>query len=517
MGRVYACIDQRLQRRVAIKILREELRLQPVLVERFLREARAMAKISSPHVVTVHQVGEDEGLPFLVMELLEGEDLAVRLKREGPLGAIDVLHFLQDAVLGLRAASDAGIIHRDVKPANLFIVNDRIKVTDFGLAKPTQIDVKLTHEGWIVGTPHYLAPESAQGKIHNEVSDIYALGVSAFEMLTGRTPYMGQVALEVLNAHIHKVIPRAKKYEPGVPDDVEALVLRMMAKEAVDRFPDYESLEKSLAEMLERRQVHEESSDCITPSSSWFQKLRHGLSLQIAQATYSFRILRFRLTRKIRLILVVIFSALIISVAYLPYRGQGNDRGWPKTREEARQIIAGEKPGPPKEDDPARKMRIAHAYRLLQEEKLALASYTRALKGGIVDEDARNYAIDALGDGASDEAVAFLILWPNPLARQLSALLGKSWWPRHNALRILEKRGEADDQMRRQVGLKDLLEGETCGRRRFGLLILRRTNAGRSQLLEPLRQASRKMPDNKCMQRELRRFVRQIEARHDVD
>ena len=166
-------------------------------------------------------------------------------------------------------------------------------------------------------------------------------------MLTGRTPYMGQVALEVLNAHIHKVIPRAKKYEPGVPDDVEALVLRMMAKEAVDRFADYESLEKSLAEMLERRQVHEESSDRIAPSSSWFQKLRHGLSLQIAQATYSFRILRFRLTRKMRLILFVIFSALIISVAYLPYRGQGNDRGWPKTREEARQIIAGEKPGPP--------------------------------------------------------------------------------------------------------------------------------------------------------------------------
>lgn len=511
MGRVYACIDENLERRVAIKMLREELRLQPVLVERFLREARAMAKISSPHVVTVHQVGEENGLPFLVMELLEGEDLAARLKRVGPLKPSDVLHFLQDAVSGLRAASDAGIIHRDVKPANLFLVNNRIKVTDFGLAKPRQIDVKLTNDGWIVGTPHYLAPESAQGKLHNEISDMYALGVSAFEMLTGRPPYVGQVALELLNAHIHKAIPRAQKYQPGVPDDVEALVFRMMAKEAVDRFPNYESLEKSLADMLERRELRDMTIDAIH-SSSRFKTFHHRLFASFQRATCRLRTLRFRFPKHIRFSIVWVLCTFLIAIVYIVYRRHEPHTQMPQSISEATEIVAAGRTLPATARTPAKDLQIGHAHRVLQQEDLALLAYGRALQGGILDEDAFNYAIAALEGDESEEAVSFLAAWPHPLKKPLSTLLQSSWWPRHNALRILEQREEADDQMRRQVGLKDLVEGETCGRRRFGLLILRRTTEDLPQLLAPLRAAQRYMPENKCMQRDVKRFIQQIES-----
>lgn len=507
MGRVYACVDDKLERRVAIKVLRHELRAQPVLVERFLREARAMAKISSPHVVTVHQVGEENGLPFLVMELLEGEDLAARLKREGPMEASQVLHFLQDAVCGLRAASEAGIIHRDVKPANLFLVNGRVKVTDFGLARPRQIDVKLTHEGWIVGTPHYLAPESAQGKLHNEISDIYALGVSAFELLTGRTPYVGQMALEILNAHIHKPIPRTQKYRPEVPDDVEGLVLRMMAKEATDRFPSYDSLHRTIVETLEHHDgsyahtVH----DVSTGRSVGFWRL---CRTRFAQAVHSVRALRFRFSRRTRQSVVFAVCALWLGIGYaLWQRGALEDQTHDDKMRAELELAKGLAIAPA-ERSPAQEKQIGDAHRALGETELALRAYERALHGGLRDDDILKFSIGALDHDASEDAVSYLVQWPHPLKTPLQDVLRSSWWPRHNALRVLEQRQEADDDMRRTVGIQDLLEGETCGRRRFGWLILQRTSEP-SRLLEPARRAYQKMPDNQCMQKELRRFLRE--------
>lgn len=509
MGRVYECVDDKLERHVAIKVLRHELRTQPVLVERFLREARAMAKISSPHVVTVHQVGEDRGLPFLVMELLEGEDLAARLKREGPLDAPLVLRFLQDAVCGLRAASEAGIIHRDIKPANLFVVNERIKVTDFGLARPRQIDVKLTHEGWIVGTPHYLAPESAQGVVHNEISDIYALGVSAFEMLTGRTPYVGQVALEILNAHIHKPIPRTQKYRPEVPDDVEGLVLRMMAKEATDRFPNYGSLQKTILETLERYNdisPGTNSNDQNQFGKSWLFCKTKGL-----QAFHRLQTLRFRFSKKVRRSLVVFVCVFSIGMSlYIFQRRTANDEE-NRAKIKAELELSHGQSIAPGERSPRQELKIGDAHRVLDEPELALLAYGRALRGGLTNDDALEFALGGLDNDASEAAVDYLVLWPHPLRERLANHLQMSWWPRHNALRILEQREEADDDMRRKVGLKDLIDGETCGRRRFGLLILRRTS-DRLSLLEPVRYAYQKMPENQCMQKELRRFLRELES-----
>jgi serine/threonine-protein kinase len=253
MGRIYACRDEQLDRIVAIKVLRADIAQVPAMAQRFLREARAMARIHSPHVVTVHQVGEDHGVPFLVMELLEGEDLSERVIRKGPLGFAEAIHYAKDAVFGLQHAAEAGIIHRDVKPANLFLEQGHVKLTDFGLASPLDNgDARLTQEGLVVGTPHYLAPELARGGEATAVSDIYSLGATLYETLTGEPPYPGDAALDVVSSHLHKPVPSLKAKRRDTPDVVEKLIRKMMAKKAEQRFPSYEELVRTFDAVLQQ-------------------------------------------------------------------------------------------------------------------------------------------------------------------------------------------------------------------------------------------------------------------------
>lgn len=251
MGRVYACRDEKLDRFVAIKVLKPELAELPPIVQRFLREARAMARISSSHVVTVHAVVEEDGAPLLVMEMLEGEDLAARVARKGRLEVSETLRYLMDAVRGLKDAADAGIIHRDVKPANLFLVDGGVKLTDFGLALPVGADARLTQDGLVVGTPHYLAPELARGGEADEVSDIYSLGATLYELLTGKPPYPGEAALDVVSAHLKEPVPSLKKVRPDIPDEVEELLQKMMAKKVAQRFSSYGELRAQLRYLIE--------------------------------------------------------------------------------------------------------------------------------------------------------------------------------------------------------------------------------------------------------------------------
>lgn len=252
MGLVYACKDEKLDRLVAVKVLRPDLAKLPAIVERFLREAKAMARITSSHVVTVHSVGEHDGVPLLVMEMLDGEDLAARVHRKGRLEVGEALRYVRDAVKGLRDAADAGIIHRDVKPANLLLVDGVVKLTDFGLALPLDADARLTQDGLVVGTPHYLAPELARGGEADEVSDIYSLGATLYELLSGQPPYPGEAALDVVSAHLKEPVPSIQKVRSDVPDDVEALLHRMMAKKIAQRFESYGELLAHLEHLLQR-------------------------------------------------------------------------------------------------------------------------------------------------------------------------------------------------------------------------------------------------------------------------
>jgi serine/threonine protein kinase len=250
MGRVYACKDEKLDRLVAVKVLRPDLTRMPAIVQRFLREAKAMARVHSTHVVTVHSVGEEHGVPFLVMEMLEGEDLAALVHRKGQLPVPEALRYLRDAVTGLADAALAGIIHRDVKPANLFLVDGRVTLTDFGLALPVDADARLTQEGLVVGTPHYIAPELARGGEADEVSDIYSLGATFYELLTGSPPYPGEAALDVISAHLKEPVPDLHKVRRDASPEVKALLEKLMAKKVAERFSSYSELAAHLDELL---------------------------------------------------------------------------------------------------------------------------------------------------------------------------------------------------------------------------------------------------------------------------
>ncbi|OGQ11753.1 MAG: hypothetical protein A2138_20050 [Deltaproteobacteria bacterium RBG_16_71_12] len=246
MGTVYECHDPGLDRRVAVKVLKQELAADLEMKTRFLREARAMAKVSSPHVVAVYAVGEDGGAPFIVMEKLDGEDLSERLRCRGPLPPDAVVAILRDAVAGLSAAAKGGLVHRDVKPANLFLVDGRTKVTDFGLARPMDGSAGVTQAGLIVGTPHYMAPELGRGAAASVASDIYALGATAFELLAGRPPFTGDTPVQALAAHIIEPTPRVLDACPAAGADLAHIIERALAKAPAARFGAYEELEAAL-------------------------------------------------------------------------------------------------------------------------------------------------------------------------------------------------------------------------------------------------------------------------------
>ena len=237
MGDVYHAIDGLLSRTVAVKVLAERHARDPDVRARFTREARAAARLSAhPNVVTVFDVGEHDGQPFIVMEYLEGGSVYDRI-RTAPVEPSRAIEWLRQAAQGLDAAHAEGIVHRDVKPANLLLDNeDRVHVTDFGIASAAGFDT-LTLPGMVLGTAGYLSPEQARGESATAASDRYALGVVAYELLTGQRPYAGAADTPVTEAfgHLNAPIPSAAQAAPELPRAVDAVFERALAKDPADR------------------------------------------------------------------------------------------------------------------------------------------------------------------------------------------------------------------------------------------------------------------------------------------
>jgi serine/threonine-protein kinase len=259
MGEVYLARDEKLGRKVALKILLEAHRENPELRARFGREARAVAAISHSNVVQVFSIGEFDGRPYLAMELLSGHDLMSIVRSGGPMPSRRAASVVRDAARGLQAAQRAGLMHRDVKPSNIMLLPDgALKVTDFGLAKPVDPgqDPALTAMGVVVGTPDYIAPEQARGDEIDPRVDVYALGCTLFFLLTGRPPYRRSVDdeekyLKVVARHLRDPVPDPRKERPDVDDELADLGMAMMAKEA-DRRPSYDAV-IAAAERIDRR------------------------------------------------------------------------------------------------------------------------------------------------------------------------------------------------------------------------------------------------------------------------
>ncbi|NDL59445.1 serine/threonine-protein kinase [Phytoactinopolyspora mesophila] len=239
MGEVWRATDQVLGRTVAVKVMRSQLVAQPGFAQRFLAEARAMATIKHSAVVDVYDYQGDSSTAILVMELVEGEPLSRRLHRMGRLTPDFTTALVAQTAEALQAAHDTGIVHRDVKPANLLITkDDRVVLTDFGIAR-SGTSAQLTATGEVVGTPSYLAPEQVLGHPATPRSDMYALGVVAYECLTGRLPFAGDNSFAVATQRLHE--PPAP-LDADVPPGVAALVRRMLATEPDQRWPSAREL-----------------------------------------------------------------------------------------------------------------------------------------------------------------------------------------------------------------------------------------------------------------------------------
>jgi len=250
MGAVYLGEDEALGRKVAIKVVADAIARDAAIRARFLREARLLATVEHPNVVRVYSFAATEERAYLVMEYVEGETLADRIQR-GPMPIAEAKEIIARVADALDAAWEKRIVHRDIKPSNiLFDRRGNLKVADFGLAKGTEgkdnTDSSLTQTGYLLGSPHYVAPEQAQGQESDFRADIYSLGVTFFEMLTGRKPFEGGSALAIISKHLHDDLPSLTSFRRDAGPQVASLVARMTKKNPADRPSSYTAVKEAL-------------------------------------------------------------------------------------------------------------------------------------------------------------------------------------------------------------------------------------------------------------------------------
>jgi len=237
MGAVYAAIDTRLDRKLALKVMLPEFAANPAAKERFLREARAAARVSHDNVVIVHEADERDGVPYITMQYLQGYSLDEYLKRKGNPSIAQVLRIARETAAGLSAAHKTGLVHRDIKPANLWLEapNGRVKVLDFGLARPVDAEVELTKSGAVVGTPAYMSPEQARGEKVDHRTDLFSLGAVLYRLCAGRLPFQGPTTMAVLMALGMEEPPPVRDLNPEVPESLASLIHQLLSKKAETR------------------------------------------------------------------------------------------------------------------------------------------------------------------------------------------------------------------------------------------------------------------------------------------
>lgn len=268
MADVYLARDEILNRMVAIKVLRARLSEDPVVLLRFTREASAASKLSHPNVVDIYDVGECDHLHYIVMEYIKGQTLKQLIQRRGPVSLQEALFIMTQLASGVQAAHASGIIHRDIKPQNALVKADgTIKITDFGIAVANGA-VSLTHNNAVVGSAHYLAPESAQGKTPDQRVDIYSLGIVFYELLSGEVPFKGSTPAEIALRHMQDPMPRIRRLNPQLPQSVENIILKASAKDPEERYQSVSEMAYDMQHCLDPNRLNQPVLQLKTESLS---------------------------------------------------------------------------------------------------------------------------------------------------------------------------------------------------------------------------------------------------------
>lgn len=257
MANVYLAYDTILDRNVAIKVLRGDLANDEKFVRRFQREALAASSLSNPNIVEVYDVGEDNGEYYIVMEYIEGKHLKQLIKKRGKLTVSEAVDIVLQITDGLSVAHDSYIIHRDIKPQNIMILeNGLVKITDFGIAVAMN-STQLTQTNSVMGSVHYLPPEQASGKGSTLQSDIYSIGILFYELLTGKLPFKGENAVEIALKHLKEPLPSIREEIPNIPQSVENIIIKATAKNPKNRYADAREMHDDLKTCLETVRINE--------------------------------------------------------------------------------------------------------------------------------------------------------------------------------------------------------------------------------------------------------------------
>ncbi|MFC6181997.1 Stk1 family PASTA domain-containing Ser/Thr kinase [Lactiplantibacillus daowaiensis] len=257
MANVYLAHDLILDRDVAVKLLRLDLRDDPKTIKRFQREALATTELVHPHIVSLYDVGEENGMQYLVMEYVKGMDLKNYIKENFPLPLQQVIDIMEQILSAVATAHAHNIIHRDLKPQNILIDEQgNAKITDFGIAVALS-EHTMTQTNTILGSVHYLSPEQARGSMATKQSDIYSLGIILYEMLTGSVPFKGETAVSIALKHFQNDIPSVRDFDSKIPQALENVVLQATAKDPRDRYPTVEDMANDLLTTLSATRVGE--------------------------------------------------------------------------------------------------------------------------------------------------------------------------------------------------------------------------------------------------------------------
>ena len=281
MSTVYKAHDSLLERNVALKVLHQQYNEDEDFVERFKREARSVAQLQHPNIVTVIDRGEEAGRQYIVFEFIDGENLKELVVRKGRLGLRDALEVAHEVARGLAFAHDHGLVHRDVKPQNVLLNGDgHAKVTDFGIARSLDVDHGVTQPGTILGTSNYIAPEQASGQPVDAHTDVYSLGIVMYEMLTGELPFPGESFVAVAMKHIQEPSPNVLDVRGDLPLRVAEMIDRALEKDPEHRFPTMDAFAAEIeANLAELDRGEDGDVTMVVPAAQRLQRQRQRKSV----------------------------------------------------------------------------------------------------------------------------------------------------------------------------------------------------------------------------------------------